>query len=219
MQIPQFVNILRRFWPMLVLVPLVAAALSAGLALRRPPVYEASARMLASRGITPENSTVGKTVANEDSVAQDMPAIISGSLFARDAAARMRDYGYVIDAGTVQASLSASADGDVVTINARSTDQQQAVAIVRTATRLLDRNGLRYWGERNLADEQSGVVLGLIDTPIDARLVDTTRQIMQDALLRGVVALMAAVALVIVLGQRATRPSPTSSGKLVKDKR
>lgn len=203
-------NILRRRWLLVLGLPLLVALISLAVGLTRTPRYESSARVIATRGVADENSTAGMTWAREDTVAQDLPTIISSAAFARDVAAELQRQGSALDEAAVAGSLHGANDGKIVTITAAATRPEDAQAIAQAAINMLQANGLRYWGDPTWSPEEPGVNIGPLDPAGAARAVPTRRQIFEDALLRAAVGLIVGVGLAVGLAYGEERRADTA---------
>ena len=207
MEVRLYLAIVRRSWWLVVLVPVLAALISAGVALMRPARYSTSVRLLITRGVTPDDSTAGLSSGGEDSTAQDLAAIVSGMTFKRDLTQELAQAGYPVDERVVAQSIQASNQQRIVSIVITAPQPDDAVAIAQGAIDLLQRNGLRYWGETRVNAEQPGINVGVLDPPAPATPVDTPRTIAREIILRAVVGLLAGIGLAFtryyIDGQRA----------------
>lgn len=199
MTMSDYLLLLRRRWLLVLGLPLLVALLSGGVALTRPARYQVSARAIVTRGVADPNSTAGMTWAREDTVAQDVPTIISSAVFAADVRAALARQGLNLTDDTIMAALSGANDGKIVTITATASNAAEAQEIAQTAVAMLHVNGLRYWGDPTWTPERPGVNIGLLDGPGAATALPTQRDIVLDALLRAAVALLVAVGLAVGL--------------------
>jgi capsular polysaccharide biosynthesis protein len=207
MELHLYVAILRRYWLTVLLVPALAALISAGVLIAQPARYSTGVRLLITRGVTPDDSTAGLSSGGEDSTAQDMAAIVSGMTFKRDLAQELAHRGHPVDERVVAQSIQASNQQRVVSIVVTAPQPDTAVAIAQAAVDLLQRNGLRYWGETRVNAKQPGINVGVLDPPAPATLVDTPRTIAREVALRTLVGLLAGMGLAFARfyadGQRA----------------
>lgn len=207
MEIRLYLAIVRRSWVLVLLVPLLAALISAGTALTRPPRYSTGVRLLITRGVTPDDSAAGLSSGGEDSTAQDMAAIVSAMTFKRDVTQELARSGRPVDERVVAQSIQASNQQRIVSITVTAPKPDDAVAIAQAAVDLLQRNGLRYWGETRVNAEQPGINVGVLDPPAPAAPVDTPRTIARAVVLRAFVGLLAGIGLAFaryyIDGQRA----------------
>lgn len=207
MTVAAYFAMFRHRWPILLALPLLVALLSLAAGFTQPKRYAVSARTIVTRGVADPNSTAGMTWAREDTVAQDLPTIISSAAFARDVAAELAAQRPNTDAAAIQLALHAASDGKIVTISATTSDPAEATAIVHAAIGLLQRNGLRYWGDPTWSPDTPGVNIGPLDPPGVAAIVPTTREIALDAALRAAVGLLVALGLVTALEAQRSRVS------------
>jgi capsular polysaccharide biosynthesis protein len=198
MELRLYFAILRRYWLTVVLVPVLAALISAGVLLTRPARYSTGVRLLITRGVTPDDSTAGLSSGGEDSTAQDMAAIVSGMSFKRDLTQELAQHGHALDESVVAQSIQASNQQRVVSIVVTAPQPGDAMAIAQGAIDLLQRNGLRYWGETRVNAKQPGINVGVLDPPAPATLVDTPRTMAREVALRTLVGLLAGMGLAFV---------------------
>lgn len=207
---------LRRRWLLVLTIPLLVALLSLGWQLTRPPRYESSARLIVTRGVTDPNSTAGITWAREDTVAQDLPTIISSAAFAQDVAAEINRRGIALDAGQLMGALRSANDGKIVTITATTGQPEAAPQIIDVAISELQQNGLRYWGDPTWTPQTPGVNIGPLDPPSAAVAVPSRREIAIDAALRAIVGLVVAIAIALGLEVLERRTNDVKQGSRVK---
>lgn len=225
MEIIDYFTIIRRRWPLVLALPLAVALISLGLALSQAPVYGATARLLAHRAAAlearpaPPDPTVGlvEAVKLADTVTDDLPAVVRGTPLAREVAAELARRGRPIDAATVQEHLSADIDQRTILLTASAANPEDALAMLQTALDLLQTNGLRYWGVKNLAPQDSGITMVVLEMPSAAKRLNGARPIAMAVGLRTLAGLLAALVLVVLLhlaeAQRATRPTPVPAGE------
>lgn len=195
MELYHYAAILRRYWLTVVILPILVALISLGAALVQPPRYGTIARILVTRGVAPDDSTAGQTAAGEDSTAQDLAAIIAGMTFKRDLAEELARQGRPLDRAVVAPSISASNAQRVVTIAVATERPDDAVAIAQAAIALLQRQGLRYWGETRVNDEQPGINVGVLDPPPPPVRLNGPSAIAREVALRTLVGLLAGIGL------------------------
>ncbi len=195
MEVRLYFAIVRRSWLLVLLVPALAAIISAGMAITQAPRYSTTIRLLITRGVTPNDSTAGLSSGGEDSTAQDLAAIVSGMTFKRDLTQELAQQGHPVDESVVAQSIQASNQQRIVSITVTAPQPGDAVAIAQAAIDLLQRNGLRYWGETRVNAKQPGINVGVLDPPAPAAPVDTPRTIAREVALRAFVGLLAGVGL------------------------
>lgn len=207
MEVRLYFAIVRRSWVLVLLVPLLAALISAVMALSQPQRYSTVVRLLVTRGVAPDDSTAGLSSGGEDSTAQDMAAIISGMTFKRDVTRATAQMGHPVDASIVAQSIQASNQQRIVSIEVTAPQPDDARVIAQAATALIQSRGLRYWGETRLADEQPGINVGVLDPAAPAMPVKTPRTMAREVALRAFVGLLAGIGLAFarfyIDGQRA----------------
>lgn len=201
MTLEHILAILRRRWPLVLGLPLLAALLSVGLALAQPPHSVASARLLVTRAEDRRFDT-------EDALAYDLPAIVSGEPFARELAAELNRRGAPLTPEQARAAVSAANQRRVVTISATAADAALAEQILDAAVALVQARGLALWGDPAATPEATGLnVVVLEGIPPRAGPATTVRDIALDAGLRALVGLGAGAGLALML-ERTARHRP-----------
>jgi capsular polysaccharide biosynthesis protein len=198
MQLRQYVGILRRFWLLLVLLPLLVGALSLALELREPPRYAASARLAVSQ--TPRlagdevpfaDFNLNHSWISSEFILDDIPFIVTSRAFAEDVSALLAEQGYAIAPEAAQAGLSASTLHRTVTLAAVADSPERAELLVQGAVVALQTNGLRYWSRADEVD--TGLSVAVLDPVGGAALLNGPRQLVRAVGLRVGLALAAAV--------------------------
>ena len=192
MQLRHYLAIIRRFWPLVALLPLLAGALTLGAALARPTRYTATARLVVTQALPAgaDPATLRDQWDGTEFLIDDLPQIVGSERFAQDA-------------GAPPGSLSAETFHRTVTIHAAADTPDQATALAQAAVAALRANGLAYWG-RNDATSKPGVNVAVIDEPAAAP-DRSLRRIASDALLRAALGLAAGVGLAFLLHYLDTR--------------
>jgi capsular polysaccharide biosynthesis protein len=186
-----YLNILRRRWPLVAAVPLLAALVSLAAALLQPPRFGVTARLLVTR---PDI-----TVDGEDTLAYDLPAIVGSKPFAADVAAELARRGRPLDEALVERALHAENQRHVVFLSATAGDPADAAAIAQAAVALVQANGLRYWGDTRATPERPGINIAVLDLPATATRLNGPRAIAMDVGLRALLGLMVGVAAAFAL--------------------
>jgi capsular polysaccharide biosynthesis protein len=198
MQLRRYVGILRRFWLLLVLLPLLVGALSLALELREPPRYGATARLVVSQ--TPRLSgaevpfadfNLNHSWLSSEFILDDIPLVVTSRAFATDVSALLAEQGYVIAPEAAQAGLSASTLHRSVTLSAVADSPEHATALAQGAAAALQANGLRYWSRADEID--TGLSIAVLDPAGGAALLNGPRQLVRAVGLRVALALAAAV--------------------------
>ncbi|GAB4189024.1 MAG: hypothetical protein OHK0022_01190 [Roseiflexaceae bacterium] len=197
MEIYHYLTIIRRRWPLVLALPLLAGLLALGAALLQPPAYAANARILVHRATAIEARAADPTVRIEDTVTDDLPAILRGEQLAREVSEELARRGHTLAPAAVQASLSGEIDQRSVLLSARTSDPDTAMALLQTTIDLLRTNGLRYWGART-DPQESGITLALLESPTATRL-NGARAIALSVGLRALAGLGAGVGLAFLL--------------------
>src|SRR5690606_36472810 len=102
MQLREYLSILRRYWPLVALLPLLVGGLSLALALRRPPTHPASAKLLVTQAASDDASSAAPdlddsaTWTTTEYILDDLPHVLQSVAFAEDVRAAMAAEGYPI---------------------------------------------------------------------------------------------------------------------------
>lgn len=202
MHLYEYLSILRRYWLLVLLPPLIASALSLALALGRAPVYQASALALVSR--VPLSATAPSSLPDVDErstwmtteyLLDDLPFVVGSAAFAADVQAALAAEGYQIDAATIRGSLQAEVTHRAVTFRAVAGAPEAASAMLRATLATLQSGGLKYWGRASAG----GLHVAVLDPPGPAAPVAGRREVLRDVALRVALALAAGVGLTFLL--------------------
>lgn len=204
MQLRELIAIVRRFWPILLLLPLLAGGLSLFAALRRPVQYQASARLMVSQtpfdaagaAELPDYNNSYSWLASEY-ILDDLPQVLNSLAFAEDVVQTLDAEGYGIAPEAVRGSLRAEVLHRSVLIVGSAATPEQALAVVRGAITTLQANGLKYWN-RAPADGP-GLQVAILDPATPGGPTSSLRAMLFDVGLRTALALAAAVALALLL--------------------
>jgi capsular polysaccharide biosynthesis protein len=196
MQLRAYIAILRRFWPLLLFLPLLTGGLSAVLALSRPPTYQAVTRLLVTQASLPgaadaslADLAAGATWASSEYILDDLPAVLTSSSFAADVLPQLAAAGHSLDLAAIRAGLQVEVSHRSVTLRATAATAEAAVALVETAVTVLRQGGLRYWGRT----PAGGLWVAELDPPSAAIRLDGPRTLVSEVGLRVALALAAAI--------------------------
>ena len=123
MTILDILSILRQSWRLILVVTLLTAIASLGVAWRQPARYMANVRFLLTIADPYE-------VDIEDALAYDVPTIIHGRLFTQDLSAALAQHGFHSTPGELSAALQATNVKRDITLTATGTDAEATAAIV-----------------------------------------------------------------------------------------
>jgi capsular polysaccharide biosynthesis protein len=199
MELRLYLDILRRRWWLLAVLPLLVALVSAAAAASRPARYGTTVRLLITRGPIGGDGAAGLTDQGEDKTALDLPAIVSGTTFRSDLARELARQGRPIGEQELAGALSGVRQENVVAIAVEAARQEDAVAIGQAMVALLKTNGLRYWGDPRATAESPGLNVGVLDLPDQAALLNGPRAIAIDVALRALLALVVAIGVAFAL--------------------
>jgi capsular polysaccharide biosynthesis protein len=204
MQLRELSAIVRRYWIVILLLPLLAGGLSMIVALRQPQRYQAAARLMVSQtpfdagGVAalPDYNNSYSWLASEY-ILDDLPQVLNSLAFAEDVAQTLSAEGYTVGPEAVRGSLRAEVLHRSVLIVGSAATPEQALAIVRGAIATLQANGLKYWGRAPL--DGPGLQVALLDPATPGGPTSTTRALLFDVGLRTALALAAGIALALLL--------------------
>lgn len=194
MEQPTYMELLRRRWLMIVLVPLLVLLLSAAIAALAPARYTTSTRLLVTRAAQAAG-TAGLSDRGEDTTAQDVPAIIQSEVFRTDVAAELARQSHSLDTTAIAAALNAGFSDHTVSIIAQADDPAIASALAETVPALLRTNGLRYWGDTTITPAQPGLNIAVLDPATPPTRVNGPRALASQLALRTLLGLAAAIGL------------------------
>lgn len=204
MQLREYLSILRRFWPLIVALPLLAGGLSLALGLGRPQPYQASARIMVS--LQPLDADFNADLPDYNNnyswltseyMLDDLPQVVNSVAFAEDVRAVAAEEGYALQTEAIRGGLRAEVLHRSVVVVAVADSAEAALATVRGAVAALERNGLKYW-ERAPAGEGGGMYVAVLDPPGGTGPVGGTRDLLVDIGLRAGLALAAALGLALL---------------------
>lgn len=202
MQLREYLAILRRLWPVVLLLPLVAGGLSLALALGRPPAYQAEARLLITVAPLPAAAAPtlpalddGATWTTTEYILDDLPFVLAGAAFADDVGAAMAAEGHPAEPAAIRAGLRAEVTHRAVFLTATAGAPEQAAAMLRGAVAALQQGGLKYWGRA----PGGGLQVVALQPPGAAAPVDGLRGLAREVGLRTALALAAAVGLAFLI--------------------
>lgn len=191
----EYLAILRRFWMLVLALPLLVGGVSLALALRQPAVYQATARLLVTQGPPSSAAEPLPAVADEatwattEYILDDLPFVLQSAAFADDVAATLDAEGYGVDPATVRGAFAVEVTHRAVYLVATAASPDMALALARGAITTLQEGGLRYWGRA----PSGGLEVAVLDPPVAAAPVGGLRSLLFDVGARAVLALAAAV--------------------------
>lgn len=202
MQLRAYLRILRRFWPLILLLPLLAGGLSLAAEIGRPARYRASERLMISRSLIDTGRDASLPDFNDsyswtttEFILDDLPLVVSSAAFAQDVrAAAAAASGADLDAGAIQAGLSVEVLHRSAYLSAVADTPEQAMAVLAGAVAALKSNGLSYWGRG-----QGGLDVAILDPAMPAGTVGGLRAALADAALRAALGLAVAVGLALLV--------------------
>lgn len=204
MQLWYYLAIVRRFWWLVLFLPLAVGALSLAVALAQPPAYVAAARLMVTQTPFAPDATATLPDVNlnyswdsSEFILDDLPQVIASAVFAADVATELQARGVTVAPSVVQAGLSAEIFHRSVSLRAVAGDPDTALAIASAAISVLREHGLQYWG-RDLAGAP-GLSVAVLDPPAAAQASGGLRDVAQDVVLRSGLAFALAVGLAFLL--------------------
>lgn len=204
MQLRELAAIVRRFWIVLLLLPLLAGGLSLLFAMRQPVSYQAAARLMVSQtpfdaagtAELPDYNNSFSWLASEY-ILDDLPQVLNSQIFAEDVTQTLATEGYTIAPEAVRGSLRAEVLHRSVLLVGSAATSEQALAIVRGAIATLQANGLKYWDRA--PQTGPGLQVAILDPATPGGPTSSTRALLFDVGLRTALAFAAALALALLL--------------------
>ncbi|MGI8854163.1 MAG: hypothetical protein ACR2JW_00300 [Thermomicrobiales bacterium] len=165
LRLPRFWAVVRRRWPVLVILPLLALGLAAYTYKQTAKSYtavgEATVTSIAPQPPTPQGyDNYYRDLASE-ATSDDLVRVVPGSVFTQAVSKRLQAKGQNYSPSEVQVALTASRVFRALTVNATSSDPNRAVAIDQAALDELAENGPSYFPIRP-------VQLSIINYPTSA---------------------------------------------------
>ncbi len=204
MQFRELSAIVRRFWPLILLLPLLAGGLSLLIALRQPVRYQASARLMVSQtpldaaGVAelPDYNNSYSWLVSEY-ILDDLPQVLNSLAFAEDVVQTLASEGYSVTPEVVRGSLRAEVLHRSVVLVGSAAAPEQALAIVRGAITTLQQNGLKYWDRA--PSDGPGLQVAILDPAASGGPTSSTRALLLDVGLRSALALVAGIGFALLL--------------------
>jgi len=176
MELRAYVDIIRRRWLAIVLLPTLVLVLVAYLDRTRSPVYTAEARISVSK--ISDRTSEGRyefddyyDLLSTDFLADDLTEVVRGNVFAAAVAQRLNDQGIAISSEEVDSALSGSREHRILTITASAHDHGRAVVIANAAAVEIDENFHAYAGPETF---ELPITVRPVQVPIEAE-ADTQR--------------------------------------------
>lgn len=202
MNLYEYLSILRRYWILALVPPLIAGSVSLALGLRRTPTYQATAQAIITR--TPLSGAAPSALPDLDErsnwmtteyLLDDLRFVISSTAFADDVRAAMAANGYALDVEAIRKGLSIEVTHRIVELRAVADRPEVASAMLQAALETLQSGGLKYWGRA----AAGGLTVAVLEPPGPAGPVGGFRDLLRDVGLRTALALAAGVALVFLV--------------------
>lgn len=150
--LPRFWAVVRRRWPVLLVLPLIALGLAAYNYRHAAKSYtasgEATVTSIAPDPANPQGFDNYYRALASEAATDDLVRVVPGSTFAQAVAKRLQTKGQDYSAGDVQGALSATRVYRVLSINATTGDPNRSVAISQAALDELAANGPGYFPNR-----------------------------------------------------------------------
>jgi capsular polysaccharide biosynthesis protein len=195
MQLRAYIAILRRFWPMILLLPLLAGGLSLGL--RQPVRYQATVRLMVTRSLIDTSGGASLPDFNDsyswtttEFILDDLGLVVASTAFAQDVSAAMEG----LPPAAIQGGLSATVLHRSVYLSAVADTPEQALAVLGAATDALRTKGLAYWGR-----SAGGLDVAILDPPQASGSVGGMRPALINATQRAALGLAVAIGLALLI--------------------
>ncbi|PDW03915.1 hypothetical protein [Candidatus Viridilinea mediisalina] len=197
-QLRTYIAIMLRFWPLLLLLPLVTGGVSLAMGWQRPVEYEVTTRMLVTQARAATYADValpelaaGASWAASSYILDDLPSLLTSATFASDLVPLLEAAGQPLEGSQIQHGLRPTVHHRAVTLRARAPTPESARALVVAAVQALEQGGLRYWGQT----QPGGLQVALLDPPGTAIPIGGTRALIGEVGLRMLLALAIGVGL------------------------
>jgi capsular polysaccharide biosynthesis protein len=201
MQLRTYLALLRRFWPLILLLPLLAGGLSLGLALRQPTRYQAGVRVMIARSVIATGSAASLPDFNDsyswtttEFILDDLPQVIGSAAFAKDVQAAVAADGLSVTPAAIQGGLRAEVLHRVMYLTATADTPEIALAMLEGSVGALQSQGLAYWGRG-----PGGLDVSVLDPPQAAGTVGGLSDKLINAALRATLGLAVAVGLALLI--------------------
>ncbi|MEI7772808.1 MAG: lipopolysaccharide biosynthesis protein [Chloroflexales bacterium] len=201
MQLRAYLAMLRRFWPLILLLPLAAGGLSLGLSLRQPVRYQASVRLMIARGLIDTGGVASMPDFNDsyswtttEFILDDLPQVIGSAAFATDVQAAVAAAGLSVTPAAIQAGLRGEVLHRELYLTVVADTPDLALAIAHGAVAALQSQGLSYWGR-----SPGGLDVATLDPPQPAGTVGGLSDKLLSAALRAALGLAVAVGLALLI--------------------
>ncbi|MEI6775412.1 MAG: hypothetical protein WCK70_00760 [Chloroflexales bacterium] len=201
MQLRAYLSLLRRFWLMILLLPLVTGGLSLGLSLRQPVRYQASVRLMIARSLIDAGHAASMPDFNDnyswattEFILDDLPQVIGSTAFATDVQSAVAAAGFSVDPAAVQDGLRGEVLHRELYITVVAATPDLALAVTQSAVDMLTSHGLSYWGR-----SPGGLDVATLDPPQLAGTVGNLSSKLVNAILRAALGLAVAIGLALLI--------------------
>jgi capsular polysaccharide biosynthesis protein len=204
MQLRYFLSLLRRFWALVLVLPLLVGGFSGFLELRRPVPYVATAQVMVTQkpyvhtqeSSFPDFNLISSWQSSEF-IVDDMPQVVRSLTLAQDVSDWLASQGMDVAPTTVQAGLGAQTFHRSVTISSQAATPELATQMLAGTIASLQAHGLKYWNRAPSDDD--GLSVAVLNPATQAAPARTTRQMLLHVALRVALALAAGVGLAFLL--------------------
>lgn len=207
-QIIRYLAILRRFWMLVVALPLLVGGASLTRSLMQPPRYGSTARVLVTQ--TPREAggsielpdlNLNYSWESSEFILDDLPQVLQSTAFAHDVREWLAQQENNLDIATIRNGLDAENFHRTVTIVSVADTPATAVHLLEGAIACLQKNGLRYWQRlpAGSTGNGSGLSVATLDPPAPAHHLNGLRPALLNGAMRAGLALAAAVGLAFLL--------------------
>jgi hypothetical protein len=201
MQLRAYMALLRRFWPMILLLPLITGGVSLGLAMRQPARYKATVRLMIARSVIATGTAASLPDFNDsyswtttEFILDDLPQVIGSATFAKDVQAAVGAAGLSVAPTAIQGGMSVEVLHRAIYLTAVADTPDIAMAVVRGAVGALQSQGLSYWG-RGLG----GLNIATLDPPQATGTIGGMTDRLSNAALRAALGLVVALGLALLI--------------------
>ncbi|NJN67609.1 MAG: hypothetical protein HC884_13310 [Chloroflexaceae bacterium] len=206
-QLFHYLKILRRFWVLVLALPLLVGIISLGAGLTKPQRYRSQARVLLSQAPYQQEQVLPFPDINllnswqgSEFILDDVPSVVRSRALAEDVSAWLASTSRTddpIDPALIQASLDGEKFHRTVTLTSIASNPDLSIAFLEGAIAALQSRGLAYWGRSS--EPGGGLSVAVLDPPTPAQPLNSARSLVLNVGARSGLALAAAVGLAFLL--------------------
>ncbi|MDI3339326.1 MAG: hypothetical protein QJR03_02215 [Sphaerobacter sp.] len=186
MELVDYLSVLRRRWPFVVVVPLLVLAAVLYQASQAPTTYTATVRLAVTRAPEPAPADPAffrydgyYAYLSSEYLLDDLVEVVRGNVFANDVSRMLvASDGADVSPGEIQGSISSERINRILSIHVTSRDPDRAVMLARAAGATLEQKAAEYF---NFPDAQTAAIVAPVELP-ETAVANTQRQLLLLAL-------------------------------------